>query len=131
MYGIIDGQQRIKTLLSFIKNQYSRNNFFNITQYPFANQSSNQGLSELVAQQDKLLAKILSGVSDVNIPFDKLCQLLINLGFDERIRGSHHIFTREDVEEILNIQPKKGKVKVYQVKQVREVILKYQLGEGE
>lgn len=131
MYGIIDGQQRIKTLLSFIKNQYSRNNFFKITQYPFANQSSNQGLSELVTQQDKLLAKILSGASDANIPFDKLCQLLIKLGFDERIRGSHHIFTREDVEEILNIQPKKGKAKVYQVKQVREVILKYQLGEGE
>ena len=57
--------------------------------------------------------------------------MLINLGFDERIRGSHHIFTREDIEEILNIQPKKGKAKVYQVKQVREVILKYQLGEGE
>ncbi len=84
-----------------------------------------------MTQQDKLLAKILSGASDANISFEKLCQLLLNLGFDERIRGSHHIFTREDVEEILNLQPKKGKAKVYQVKQVREVILKYQLGEGE
>ena len=57
-----------------------------------------------------------------------MCQLLINLDFEERIRGSHHIFTRDGVEEILNLQPKRGKAKAYQVKQVREVILKYQLG---
>nr|WP_228039244.1 type II toxin-antitoxin system HicA family toxin [Dolichospermum sp. LEGE 00240] len=57
-----------------------------------------------------------------------MCQLLIRLGFDERIRGSHHIFTKEGVEEILNLQPKQGKAKVYQVKQVREMLLKYQLG---
>jgi hypothetical protein len=81
-----------------------------------------------VSQQDKLLAKILSGASDTNISFDQLCQLLIKLGFDERIRGSHHIFTKEGVEEILNLQPKQGKAKTYQVKQVREVLRKYQLG---
>nr|WP_199291101.1 MULTISPECIES: type II toxin-antitoxin system HicA family toxin [unclassified Sphaerospermopsis] len=57
-----------------------------------------------------------------------MCQLLIKLGFDERIRGSHHIFTKEGVEEILNLQPKQGKAKTYQIKQVREVLLKYQLG---
>ncbi len=81
-----------------------------------------------MSQQDKLLAKILSGASDTNISFDQLCQLLIKLGFDERIRGSHHIFTKEGVEEILNLQPKQGKAKTYQVKQVREVLRKYQLG---
>lgn len=53
--------------------------------------------------------------------------LLRELGFDERIRGSHHIFTREGVEEILNLQPKGSKAKPYQVKQVRRVILKYRL----
>lgn len=81
-----------------------------------------------MSQKDKLLAKILSGASDTNISFDQLCQLLIKLGFDERIRGSHHIFTKEGVEEILNLQPKQGKAKTYQVKQVREVLRKYQLG---
>ncbi|MBD2132409.1 type II toxin-antitoxin system HicA family toxin [Sphaerospermopsis aphanizomenoides] len=81
-----------------------------------------------MSQQDKLLAKILSGASDTNISFEQLCQLLIKLGFDERIRGSHHIFTKEGVEEILNLQPKQGKAKTYQIKQVREVLLKYQLG---
>jgi len=51
-----------------------------------------------------------------------------HLGFDERIRGSHHIFSREGVEEILNLQSKGSKAKAYQVKQVRSVILKYRLG---
>jgi len=46
----------------------------------------------------------------------------------ERIRGSHHIFTKEGVEEILNLQPKGRQAKPYQVKQVRGVILKYRLG---
>ena len=50
------------------------------------------------------------------------------LDFDERIRGDHHIFTREGVEEILNLQPIQRKAKPYQVKQVRAVILKYRLG---
>jgi hypothetical protein len=82
-----------------------------------------------VSQRDKLLVKILLGASDANIPFDSLCQLLRALGFDERIRGSHHIFSKEGIEEILNIQPKQGKAKAYQVKQVRDLILKYKLGD--
>ena len=52
-------------------------------------------------------------------------------GFDERIRGSHHIDTRDDVVEILNIQPSDaGVAKPYQVRQVRNVIVKYKLGEA-
>jgi len=81
-----------------------------------------------VSQLDKLLAKILSGTSDSSIPFAQICQLLRRLGFEERIRGSHHIFSKEGVEEILNLQPKGSQAKAYQVKQVRTVILKYQLG---
>lgn len=79
-------------------------------------------------RRDKLLEQILRGTSDANIPFAGLCQLLHKLGFEERIRGSHHIFTTECVEEILNLQPKGAKAKPYQVKQVRNVILKYKLG---
>ena len=81
-----------------------------------------------MAQRDKLLARILRGTSDANIPFTGMCQLLRRLGFEERIRGSHHIFTKEGVEEILNVQPKGASAKPYQVKQVRAVILKYKLG---
>ena len=77
---------------------------------------------------DKLRIRILSGQSDANIPFTEMCQLLHKFGFDERIRGSHHIFTKEGVEEILNLQPKSSKAKPYQVKQARNVIIKYGLG---
>ena len=51
----------------------------------------------------------------------------LDLKFEERIKGSHHILTHEKMEEILNIQPKSGKAKPYQVKQVRSVMLKYKL----
>jgi len=81
-----------------------------------------------VTRSDKLLERILQGTSDANIDYSAMCQLLHRIGFDERIRGSHHIFTKSNVEEILNLQPKGAKAKPYQVKQVRNVILKYKLG---
>jgi predicted RNA binding protein YcfA (HicA-like mRNA interferase family) len=59
-----------------------------------------------MGKHDKLLNRILRGTSDRNIDFDKLCALLHHLGFDERVRGSHHIFTKEGIEEILNVQPR-------------------------
>jgi predicted RNA binding protein YcfA (HicA-like mRNA interferase family) len=76
---------------------------------------------------EKTLSKILSGFSDKNIPFSELCSVLKCLGFKERIKGSHHIFFKKEIVEIINIQPKKGKAKPYQVKQVREIILRYRL----
>jgi predicted RNA binding protein YcfA (HicA-like mRNA interferase family) len=75
----------------------------------------------------KLLAKILRGGSDANVPFEDMCHLLERFGFARRIRGDHHIFTKEDVEEILNLQPKGSKAKPYQVKQVRSALLRYSL----
>ena len=77
---------------------------------------------------EKVLLKILRGTSDASVAFSDLCWLLKRLGFEERIRGSHHIFTKDGVEEIVNLQPISSKAKAYQVKQVRNVILKYQLG---
>lgn len=71
--------------------------------------------------------KILSGNADANIHFDELCRFLLSLGFDRRIRGDHHIFTRDGVAEILNLQPKKGMAKPYQVKQIRNAIVRYKL----
>jgi hypothetical protein len=71
----------------------------------------------------KTLERILRGTSDANIGFEDLCTLLRHLGFAERVRGSHHIFTRDGVAEILNLQPRGGKAKPYQVRQVRGVIV--------
>lgn len=81
-----------------------------------------------MSKHDELLLQILRGSSDANIPFDALCRLLHRLGFDERIRGSHHIFTKSGVSERLNLQREAGKAKIYQVRQVRAVILKHKLG---
>ena len=76
----------------------------------------------------KTLEKVIRGLSDSNIRFRDLRKMIMDLGFLERIKGDHHIFYREGVEEILNIQPlEDGKAKTYQVKQVRGVILKYKL----
>ena len=61
--------------------------------------------------------------ADANIRFGDLCSLLRHLGFAERIRGDHHIFTRDGVAEILNLQPRSDKAKAYQVKQVRGVLI--------
>jgi len=80
---------------------------------------------------EKLYEYILMRRSDANVPFETLCTLLKRLGFDERIKGDHHIFTKDNVEEILNLPPKVGKGKPYQVKQVRDVILKYHIRIGE
>jgi hypothetical protein len=82
----------------------------------------------MVSRKDKVLEKILRGTSDANVSFRELCDLLSDLGFSERVRASHHIFIKPNVQEILNLQPNGSKAKVYQVKQVRQVILRYKLG---
>ena len=80
---------------------------------------------------EKILNQVLRGTSDANIEFDEVRSLLSRLGFSERIKGSHHIFWKENVMEILNLQSKGSKTKPYQVKQVRNIILKYKLGESQ
>jgi hypothetical protein len=75
-----------------------------------------------------ILEKVLTGLSDRNIRFSELRKLVLSLGFDERIRGDHHIFTEAGIPEILNLQPlRDGMAKAYQVKQIRSIILKYKL----
>ena len=80
-----------------------------------------------MGKHEKTLIQVLRGASDSSVSFDELRSLLSHLGFDERIRGSHHIFTKQGVEEIINLQPKGSKAKAYQVKQVRGIILRYKL----
>lgn len=79
-------------------------------------------------KSEKLMHRVLQGNSDSNIEFKPLCNLLTRLGFDERIKGDHHIFTKSDVSEIINLQPRGSKAKAYQVKQIRNLIVKYHLG---
>ena len=78
----------------------------------------------------KLLNRILRGTSDRNIDFEPLCSLLKRLGFSERVKGNHHIFWKDGVAEILNLQPRGKQAKAYQVKQVRRLVLQYKLGDS-
>ena len=81
-----------------------------------------------MSQYEKLLLSILSGTRDKNIAFAELQLVLERLGFQCRIKGDHFIYTKDEIDEIINIQPVGRMAKPYQVKQVRGIILKYQLG---
>ena len=80
-----------------------------------------------MGKYDKLILKILRGSSDANISFDDLCELLRRLDFQERTRGSHHIFRKEGVEEKINLQKDADKAKPYQVRQVRSILVRHHL----
>ena len=84
-----------------------------------------------MANHAKIRGQILSGSSDRNVDFDDMLRLLKRLGFAERIKGSHHIFTKSSIAEIVNLQPKGKMAKPYQVKQVRGVLVKYGLGNAD
>jgi predicted RNA binding protein YcfA (HicA-like mRNA interferase family) len=79
----------------------------------------------------KTLERVLSGDADAAIRFGDLCALLEGLGFEKRVRGSHHLFRKATVEERVNLQRDGSQAKPYQVKQVRAVLLKYKLGDVE
>ena len=74
--------------------------------------------------------RILSGRSDANIRFNDLRLFLLRSGFVERVRGSHHIFRKDGVRERINLQRDGSQAKPYQVRQIRQVILRYGLEEG-
>jgi predicted RNA binding protein YcfA (HicA-like mRNA interferase family) len=80
-----------------------------------------------MGKYDRLFANILSGRNDQSIRFSELTHLLVAMGFDKRTNGSHHIFYRQDIEEIINLQPKGSQAKAYQVRQVRKIIVDYRL----
>ena len=81
-----------------------------------------------MSRHERLVQTILRGRSDANIRFDDLRALMRYLGFEERVRGSHHLFDKEGVVEIVNLQSRGGHAKPYQVRQVRQLILKYKMG---
>lgn len=81
-----------------------------------------------MSQSDKTLIKILCGTKDASLQFDELRKVLHGLGFQERIKGSHHIFYKQGIEEIVNLQSKGSRAKPYQVKQFRQMILRYKWG---
>ena len=80
-----------------------------------------------MGRHDRLLTQLLGGRADANVGFEAMCALLRRLGVQERTRGSHHVFRRTGVEELINMQRDGDKAKVYQVRQVRAVLVRYGL----
>lgn len=79
----------------------------------------------------KLLKKLLSGSK--NISFSDAVACAEAFGFQlDRISGSHHIFVHPAIVEIVNLQNRKGKAVPYQVKQLLQLVERYNLQmEGE
>jgi predicted RNA binding protein YcfA (HicA-like mRNA interferase family) len=72
--------------------------------------------------------KLLLGASDANLDFESVCTVLRHLGFSERqSRGSHRIFYKDGIIEIINLQPRGREGKPYQMKQIRQIMPKYGL----
>ena len=82
-------------------------------------------------RHERLLRTILGGRSDANVRFEDLRALMRYLVFDERIRGSHHVYRKQGIPEKVNLQRDDGHAKPYQVRQFRRLALKYQLGSDE
>jgi predicted RNA binding protein YcfA (HicA-like mRNA interferase family) len=76
-----------------------------------------------MSKLDKVLEKVMGGQSDANIVFDEMCNLLLKLGFTSRRRGGSHIIFQSGAD-FVNLQNFHGKVKSYQVRQVREILKK-------
>ena len=83
-----------------------------------------------MGRHTRTLSAVLSGTADAAIDFERIRSLLWRLGFSERIRGDHHIFTHPGCPQILNLQPRGRHAKSYQVRQVRDVLLRYHLGDA-
>ena len=81
-----------------------------------------------MGKYEKLLERILRGASDADIAFNDLCNLLVRLGFEKKGRGSHHVFRKSGVLEMPNLQNDGHLAKSYQVRQVRNIIVRYKLG---
>lgn len=77
-------------------------------------------------KNQKLLQKLLSGSK--NISFTDVETVAKSFGFElKRINGSHHIYEHPQVLAMLNIQNVHGQAKPYQIKQLLEIIERFNL----
>jgi len=77
-------------------------------------------------KREKLFKKLISGSK--NIRFSEVVECAELFGFKlSRISGSHHIYIHPGVPKLINLQNVKGKAKPYQIKQLLELIERYNL----
>jgi len=74
-----------------------------------------------MSRKQKLLRQILNNPR--NVSFKDMVNLVEAFGFTlSRVNGSHHIYSRSDVSQLVNLQNVKGKAKAYQVRQFLELV---------
>ena len=72
----------------------------------------------------------MSGQSDSNTDFDDLCRFVEQeLGFTPHPQnsGSHHVYAKAGIPEIIDLQPNGHEAKAYQVRQIRSLIVAHSL----
>jgi predicted RNA binding protein YcfA (HicA-like mRNA interferase family) len=75
----------------------------------------------------KLLARLASGAVR-NVTFGDFIGLVRAFGFVlARQSGSHHVFARPDVPQLVNLQEVNGEAKPYQIRQFLRLVEKYNL----
>jgi hypothetical protein len=83
-----------------------------------------------MTRRRKLIEKVRNNPSGVR--FQEICLLAGHQGFTKRGgKGSHVVYEKDGVEEILTFQDREGMAKPYQVKRLLAMIEKYRLGERE
>ena len=80
----------------------------------------------MTAKSRKVLEKVLAGSKDIR--FNEAVALAEGFGFHlSRVSGSHHIFVHPQVRELVNLQDVNGKAKSYQIRQLLELVERYDL----
>lgn len=74
----------------------------------------------------RFLKKLLAGSK--NVRFSDMVGLVEGFGFElSRTDGSHHIFTRTGIPELVNLQNVRGEAKPYQVRQFLRLVERHNL----
>ena len=74
----------------------------------------------------KLLEKIYN--NNKNVKFNDFVVLIEAFGFvSERTKGGHSIYKNHKINKHLNLQPKNGNAKPYQIEQFLEMVQNYNL----
>jgi hypothetical protein len=74
-----------------------------------------------------LLSRLMAG-RVVNVAFRDAQRLLEALEFEEiRVKSSHHVYARRGIAEQLNLQDRRGQAKPYQLRQLVDLVRRYDL----
>ena len=71
-----------------------------------------------MSKLDKLVQKILEGR---DVSYEEVETLLLKLGFDKEVRGSHHVFRKPDYPKNVSLK-RRSQLLPYQLRDLKEVL---------